>query len=166
MHTQIVSNGAETISPENTAAAAGAAGCVEVRQLGCTQSAVVAAGVGICCNILQHTATHCNTLQHTAAYCNILQHAATHCNILQHTATYCNVRDVLQHMRIVSRCCCRCGNILQRTATYCNVCDLLQHMRIISRECYRRGGVLQYTATHCNMLQHTATYVMYCNICA
>jgi len=32
---------------------------------------------GLCCNTLQHTATHCNTLQHTATHCNTLQHTAT-----------------------------------------------------------------------------------------
>ena len=26
----------------------------------------------VCCNTLQHTATHCNTLQHTTTYCNTL----------------------------------------------------------------------------------------------
>ena len=36
----------------------------------------------VCCNTLQHTATHCNTLQHTVTHCNTLQHSAT---ALQHT---------------------------------------------------------------------------------
>jgi len=53
----------------------------------------------LCCNTLQHTATHCNTLQRTATHCNTLQHTAphhrvkhctTHCKILQHAATHCN----------------------------------------------------------------------------
>ena len=42
----------------------------------------------LCCNTLQHTATHCNTLQHTATHCNTLQHTATHCNTLQHTEVH------------------------------------------------------------------------------
>ena len=36
----------------------------------------------VCCNTLQHTATHCNALQHTVTHCNTLQHSATLCNTL------------------------------------------------------------------------------------
>jgi len=32
----------------------------------------------LCCNTLQHTATHCNTLWHTVTLCDTLQHTATH----------------------------------------------------------------------------------------
>jgi len=31
----------------------------------------------VCCNTVQHCASHCNTLQHTAIHCNKLQHTAT-----------------------------------------------------------------------------------------
>ena len=82
----------------------------------------------MCCNTLQHTATHCNTLQHTATHCNKLQQTATHCHMLQHPATRCNT---LQHT--AARC-----NTLQHTATHCST--------------------LQHTATHCSTLQHTATH--------
>ena len=49
----------------------------------------------VCCNTLQHTATHCNTLQHTAtqeiAVCCVC--VVIHCNTLQHTVIHCNTGD-------------------------------------------------------------------------
>ena len=46
----------------------------------------------LCCNTLQHTATHCNTLQERERQQRgaLLQHTATHCNTLQYTATHYN----------------------------------------------------------------------------
>jgi len=91
----------------------------------------------ICCNTLQHVATHCNTLQCNAIHCNSLQFTATHCNSLQHAdlraALHCvsNLCHSLQHS--TTRC-----NTLQHTATHCNS--------------------LHHNVTRCNALQRTETY--------
>jgi len=39
--------------------------------------------VAVCCNTLQHTATHCNTPQHTATHCNGQVHNNIHINDTQ-----------------------------------------------------------------------------------
>jgi len=113
----------------------------------------------MCCNTLQHTATHCNTLERVwrgkgSTY--VLHHTATHCNtlqlvwrdkgstyVLQHTATYCNVfgESKAQHM-------CSPSQWLIDTAPLCNA---LQHTAI-------RCNTLQHTATHCNTLHYTAPH--------
>jgi len=94
-------------------------------------SALCTSSSSICCNTLQHTATHCNTLQHTTTHCNTLQHTATQCNILQHEDSA--DAFVSQTLHLYSRHWIS----LQQTATHSNT--------------------QQHTATHYNTLQHTAT---------
>jgi hypothetical protein len=81
----------------------------------------------LCCNTLQHTATHCNTLQERERQQRgaLLQHTATHCSTLQHTA---RERASAKRCFVATHC-----NTLQHTATHCST--------------------LQHTATHCNTLQ-------------
>jgi len=78
----------------------------------------------ICCNMLQHTATHtsrencvlshesCNRVQHAATECNMLQQSATRCNIAQHTH-----QQRIVHCHVTAATCCK---TLQHTETRCN----------------------------------------------
>ena len=107
----------------------------------------------MCCNTLQHTATHRNTAQHTAIHpvsrcncCNTLENTATPCDALQHTATAATHWKTLQHPtthRYTS-----CFALLGKDVTDCNT------LQCAATHCNTR----QRAATHCNSLQHTATH--------
>ena len=122
----------------------------------------------MCCNTLQHAATHCNTFKFMCVYsmmrawgtlaphvsalgvcvcCNTLQHAATRCNTLQHAATRCNT--------------------LQHAATHCStskfmcVYAMMREWGTLAPHASAPGvcvccNTLQQAATGCNTLQHTS----------
>ena len=102
----------------------------------------------MCCNTLQHTATHCNTLQHTATHCSMWQ-----CAISQNRL---DVEDSL--VQCVAVCC----SVLQCVAACCSV---LQYVAVcyLSKSTWRRGlsssvccSVLQCVAVCCSVLQCVA----------
>ena len=115
---------------------------------------------GMCCNTLQHTATHCNTLQHTATHCNTLQHTATHtlaCDL--NAACVCKIareRFSFFWMQFLFVCLLLCLVRLSHTCTRARIPLFVQNMT-------HEQGVSHSSCT--NVLSHSKLHSRHIQKC-